>query len=1525
VAKIATGSTGSGTLLRTPGLTVLALAVLAITVGCAQQRAPINRVQAMALSKHFFVGASLSDTSDDPEFYMSSRIIDQPYGVGQDLALFQSLGSFARVRWEIQENVLIARLTYDRIQNTGGGNTWGTTKTTSGQVVAEFNIESHFDIIRDYNTQTGEQLNVVVENTTDRPWYEREYFRVDWSQNLVTDAYDFDILADAALNGVKFDSLSYYIQDPSDPNAPVYSDADGYLDVTTKAFATPQSIDTPFGTLPACAIFAPDFNGGQAPAVTCNPAELTLRLAFKKVVDDDFEPEDWTGTKMAAFGWFTQDRFGFDQDYGIVDQDWHRFAAKYNVWKASHVQGAQCAIDWWRDANGNIATYQVQNGQFTADPTTGLPVPDPNGQPFTRSAAGQDVHRDVNGNGTEDECEFTDTNGVVQNAGSRCDEFTNKCDIPLYERSTKTIPFYFGPTAPPDLFPSTSAALNEWNLAVKRSTQLGKQVEAARVGMALPPSFLTSEADLAADQLGPKTVPDIFVLCHNPVIAGDDPACGAVGLAARLGDLRYNFVDVIANPQYPTPWGVMTDFNDPLTGEKVQASINEWGSVLDIATQNTEDLIRWIDGEISNAQIANGQYMQSWLDADKLAAGRYMPKILTAAQASARVQSLDKSTARLNGLVPGQPAGTAEANSAQALATALGPSLDATFEATRGSLIGSQWEAQLITPNMLQMAGLNPSQPFAGDPATAAMASPLQQMNPRMRSWARQTVDVGLVSKNVCMFDEEPEPDALVGLARQAQTLFPLPKTTDPNFPAESYQRDQALHQWLREQFHLSVIAHEMGHSMGLRHNFAGSWDALNYHTEYWQIRTRNGQEHYCGYPGALDATTPHTNGTDCVGPRWVDPVTDQEVNDLVWKWGSSTVMDYPGDQTQDTNDIGPYDKAAMRFGYADVVDVEQNLKAVVASGGTTAGSGYDFVGGVQLLDGWGGIFGYPYGLTFQTQVGTPNGQGNHYSTYADKYGVLGPNCGQIPRPGYNGDPKSALAYVCSGPSLLYEAERDMQSIAKVSQTDLATNTSDVANFAVDSKGRVRHPYMFAGDEFADVGNVPVYRFDAGADAYEQAQFLVSTYEDRYIFNNFRRNRVTFTTYGSVNYIEQRYWDKIQSNAKSLALGVELLTSQGGTDPTTLPGLLQPLALGAAEGFDMFARALTRPEPGLYATAPAAPGGPPNTWGAVQNPTLSANPLQQFNVALGNGQGRFVQNDYDYTQGYYWSDYQTQTGSAYEKVRAPMYLTEAYNDFISNSKDDYIDGRYKNLSYVTLYPNQVRRLLANLMATQSATLELDNGAAAQIFTAAPYVIPGNGGNGGANETDDVQYLPWGTYDPNDPTTQQLQYPPGAVLLDPLVGWELQYPAILQMFMFGRTSLSLDFVDQVKIMNPGDAGSAAVSPTQQIRYRDPLTGIEYIAQTYGTEVVNPAIGFEVQKGIGARMIQHANYLAQLAYQISTPPDPTTGELTYDQDGQGNPIPLQAQSAQDAATLLKGYASNLDIVRKLTLFFGYLPNP
>jgi hypothetical protein len=710
------------------------------------------------------------------------------------------------------------------------------------------------------------------------------------------------------------------------------------------------------------------------------------------------------------------------------------------------------------------------------------------------------------------------------------------------------------------------------------------------------------------------------------------------------------------------------------------------------------------------------------------------------------------------------------------------------------------------------------------------------------------------------------------------------------------------MHQWIREQFHTSVIAHEMGHSMGLRHNFTGSFDSLNYHTEYWQLRTRNGQEHYCGYPGPIDATTPHTNGTDCVGPRWVDPVTDTETNGLIWKWASTTVMDYPGDQTQDMNDIGSYDKAAMRFGYANIVDVDNQMKYVNQQG-SAAGSGTDYL---QALDGFGGIWGSSIGQ-------------NHYSMYADKYPILG-SCSA--RPNWNGDPADPLAQQCSGPDLSYVAERDMKTVPKFDNQVLGVRPDLVANFAVDPSGHVRHPYMFGSDEFA-YGNLPDLRFDAGADSYEQMQFWISTYENRYIFNNFRRNRVTFETGGVVDRLQGRYWEGATWVTKALALGVELL-SQPGQDPTTNAGSLMPAALGSADGLAMFIRAMTRPAPGAYVVNSKGNGTPTQWGGAWQlgDQNSETPPSSPVNIALGSGEGRFIHNDYDYTKGYWWADYQVQVGSFYEKFIAPGMLTEAYNNFISNSEDDYVDGRYKNLSYMSLYPNQIRRVFANIMATNSATQVNQQGGVAQIFTTAPYAMPASTANA-ANPVTSAQYLPWDKYDSSDDTTLNLQYPQGAVLLDPLVGWEEQFPALINLFWFGPTALNMNLIDQMRVFSPGDAASLSIAPDQQVKFRDPLTGIEYVAKNYGTEWVNPDIGYAVSKSIGARMLQHANYLAALAYQVTGAPDPVTGELTYATDSSGQPIPTGTTQGQTAATFLKGYATNIDTVRQLTLFFGYGP--
>ena len=70
-------------------LIVLLLTILVSSFGCAEERPPINQVQAGAVPKSFFVGDSSKTPSDDPEFYFRTTVVDVAAGAGSE-ALFTS-------------------------------------------------------------------------------------------------------------------------------------------------------------------------------------------------------------------------------------------------------------------------------------------------------------------------------------------------------------------------------------------------------------------------------------------------------------------------------------------------------------------------------------------------------------------------------------------------------------------------------------------------------------------------------------------------------------------------------------------------------------------------------------------------------------------------------------------------------------------------------------------------------------------------------------------------------------------------------------------------------------------------------------------------------------------------------------------------------------------------------------------------------------------------------------------------------------------------------------------------------------------------------------------------------------------------------------------------------------------------------------------------------------------------------------------------------------------------------------------
>jgi hypothetical protein len=572
--------------LRYPlGVALLTLSTFAVT-SCAKERDPIDRTQPNALKKSFFVGDKLLDSSDDPEFYAQGTLVDVGYGASQD-GLFTSTYAqpVSRIKWVIQEDHLIGRLTYERIDDSDGKGAGPT--SIDGVIAYVYPIISHFDIRRSYNPVTGEEANIIEENMSDRPWYEREFMRVDWSKNLNTDSYDFDTLSMVGVfGGIQYEPLAYYVNDPTHPDAPHFAEEDGYFDVTNKAFAKPQEIDLSYlgwgiDKFPACFLPA-DIAGGTDPAGNCNPVELTIRQSFRKVVDTDYEPMQWDGFRFQAFGAFYIERKGYARNYGMSDDKWRRFISRYNIWGQSH------AYSDFANREGAVAC-------FTPETTP----------------RGKDPHRDENNDGTEDECE------AVGN-GSRCDEFTQKCTLPYRERPVRPIVWYYTTGSDPEYFLATAEAAQQWDVALRGAVQSARYAECMRVqkdkaacDSAYPMYFgqqaenddvvnLAQEVDdcrygkayqgqdcnVVADNVGSARgysagvialakMDEMVVFCHSPVAQDDSQLCGERGLEVRIGDMRYHQVNVIPIAADPLPWGIYTD-STTRSPARIAASINVW-------------------------------------------------------------------------------------------------------------------------------------------------------------------------------------------------------------------------------------------------------------------------------------------------------------------------------------------------------------------------------------------------------------------------------------------------------------------------------------------------------------------------------------------------------------------------------------------------------------------------------------------------------------------------------------------------------------------------------------------------------------------------------------------------------------------------------------------------------------------------------------------------------------------------------------------------------------------------------------
>jgi hypothetical protein len=827
-------------------LSLLAVGALGALAGCAGQ-GDIDRTQPDKVLK-----ANLFNADGSPKvFYFRQTYVGVP--VTSAWAFEGTQGPLEKVYFQIGEKFLTAYRAYDFAPGSENAFTGGANNTDIPVMV--YAITSHFDVKREYNAGTGEQTNVISENTTDRPWDERDYMRVDWSTDItVTTNHAADYDPTSQWMPVLDVADNSYVQEMamSDPNfedRPIMT-AD-YMDFVQHMTKTADQS--------ACAMLYPGVDEGGP--WDCGSAQLDVRNSFMAVKPSSYEPLD------------------YPDNYNINDATGNAIQVLPN--------GYPCTADTFQLAGG---TY---SGADCAPATVGA---------FSKFGFFRTIVQTYNRNyaETEDGREYfinrwniwdnVDTSGKsVFNADG------SVRSVPINQRKIKPIVYYTNIEFPDDadLVKQAQQVAADWSDTLKQ-TVAAMLASAAQPNTVISPSTLKTMAanlpemvvlkqnscNLTAVQgyLEDATNADIATAVTTSLgldvkaldLAHLGRACSIMEAMTqtladgdakkftwqRNGDLRYSFFYWVDRPEPTMPLGYGPASADPQTGEIISASLYNYGAALDSYAQTSADAVELINGQIS---------------VDDLLSGKTIADVLkdTAAASKARnVQTLTPEAKTMATTLLRR--GGTQAGSSRLIPVPGGTSL------SRMSLIkGTQVEQAMMTEDILA-AKLPLSKP--GDVLTSdqfAQASPVTWLDPTTHDQtvqARQTLSI-----NGCVYLGEFADDAIMGLALTLK---------------QQGLSGETLWHTIRTMIFRGLADHEMGHTMGLRHNFEGSADALNYNDQFWTLHENK-------------------NLTD-----------DQRNQQSISEYRYSTVMDYGSRFNSDVRGLGKYDYAAIRFGYGQFIDV---------------------------------------------------------------------------------------------------------------------------------------------------------------------------------------------------------------------------------------------------------------------------------------------------------------------------------------------------------------------------------------------------------------------------------------------------------------------------------------------------------------------------------------------------------------------------------------------------------------------------
>jgi hypothetical protein len=164
-------------------------------------------------------------------------------------------------------------------------------------------------------------------------------------------------------------------------------------------------------------------------------------------------------------------------------------------------------------------------------------------------------------------------------------------------------------------------------------------------------------------------------------------------------------------------------------------------------------------------------------------------------------------------------------------------------------------------------------------------------------------------------------------------------------------------------------------------------------------------------------------------------------------------------------------------------------------------------------------------------------------------------------------------------------------------------------------------------------------------------------------------------------------------------------------------------------------------------------------------------------------------------------------------------------------------------------------------------------------------------------------------------------PADAQVLFPNVGYKQQLGVLIFGHVYSRMNGDMALSNKLRVWIDGQQGEVEVPDDQQVRFYDPSSGYTYVARLYGDDIIDNKV---VERGIASRMIQHANALMAVAYQVERD---TAGNTILDAygtpilllDGAGQPQMLNAERAGE----LTRYVGLMDAARQIAHKVGYGP--